>query len=457
MGTVAVIGSGIAGLAAAHDLAKSGRHRVIVLASEARLGGKLRTEPFHDVLLDSAADSFLARRPEARALCRELGLYHELVPPATGASYVWSRGALRRIPAGVVLGVPTDARALARSGILSTAGLARALAEPVWPGRALHGDTTVGAVIRRRFGAETAARLVDPLIGGINAGHTDRLSIDVVAPQLAAAARRGRSLTRALRNAPPSDPSLPVFLTLPGGMERLVDALVLAIKRGGGQVRTGEPVHTIEPGYRVHTPSAVLEVDGVVVATPAWAATGLLEQVSPAAARTIGAIEHSSVTLVTFAFPTAAVRRPLDASGFLVPRPEGLLLTACSWSSSKWSHLAGDDRVILRASAGRWGDDRAAALSDDELVGRLRAELGRTMAVGGEPLAVRVHRWPRAFPQYEPGHLDRMAGVIDELTRTAPGLAVAGAMLGGVGIPACIGTGREAAARVDAALGKERP
>jgi oxygen-dependent protoporphyrinogen oxidase len=193
-----------------------------------------------------------------------------------------------------------------------------------------------------------------------------------------------------------------------------------------------------------------LDADGVVVAVPAHAAAPLLQERAPRAAAVLGGIEHSSVTLVAFAFPDEAVARPLDASGFLVPRPEGLLMTACSWSSSKWSHLSAPGRFLLRVSAGRVGDDRAAALSDDDVIARLRDELRTTMGVRGAPLEVAVHRWPLAFPQYAPGHLDRIA----EAQASLPaGLALAGAMLGGVGIPACIGTGRAAAVRL---RGEER-
>jgi oxygen-dependent protoporphyrinogen oxidase len=428
----AVVGGGIAGLAAAYDLAAHGD--VVVHEAGDRIGGKLRTEPFAGTMLDAAPDAFLARRPEAVQLCEELGLRDELEPPAAGTSYLWSRGALRPVPKGQVLGVPTDFRALRASGVLSTRGVVRAALEPWLPGRPLAGDDTVGEVIRRRFGAETAARLVDPLIGGINAGHTDRLSIDCVAPQIAAAARRDRSLARALRSLPAPAPG-PVFLTLPGGMERLVGALVAAIEARGGEVRTGSAVTSLDQ----------LDADGVVVATPAFAAAPLLLPVAPAAAAVLDGIAYSSVTLVAFAYPDGAVERPLDASGFLVPRPEGLLMTACSWSSSKWGHLAGDGRFLLRVSAGRVGDDRAQGMADEAVVAQLRAELATTMGVRGEPLEVAVHRWPRAFPQYAPGHLDRIAAALADLPA---GVALAGAMLGGVGIPACIGTARAAASRL---------
>lgn len=429
----AVVGAGIAGLTAAHDLAASG-HEVVVHEASDRPGGKLRTEPFAGTMLDAAPDAFLARRPEAVQLCEELGLGDELEPPAAGNSYLWSRGALRPVPRGQVLGVPTDFRALRASGVLSPLGVARAALEPWLPGRPLGGDEAIGALVRRRFGSETAARLVDPLIGGINAGDIDRLSIDCAAPQIAAAARRGRSLTRTLRTLPPPAPG-PVFFTIPGGMERLVRALVDAIAANGGEVRHGSPVTSL----------AELDVDGVVLAVPAFAAAPLLVPVAPTAAAVLGDVEHSSVTLATFAYPDAAVDRPLDASGFLVPRPEALLMTACSWSSTKWAHLAAPGRFLLRVSAGRVGDDRAEGMTDEAVIERLREELALTMGVRGEPLEAAVHRWPRAFPQFAPGHLARMAEVQAALP---PDVALAGAVLGGIGVPACIATGRAAASRL---------
>jgi oxygen-dependent protoporphyrinogen oxidase len=448
---VAVVGGGIAGLAAAHHLAGGGTD-VVVLEASSRAGGKLRTEPFAGVDLETAPDSFLARRPEAVELCRELGLADELVAPAETSAYVFARGRLRRLPGGTVLGVPTDPRALARSGVLSPAGVARAAIEPWLPGRPLAGDTTVGELVGRRFGRQTAARLVDPLVGGINAGHTDRLSVDVVAPQLAAAARRHRSLVRGLRAAPVAGGEAgPVFLTLPGGLSRLVDALVAAIGAAGGEVRLGAPVHALAgdgAGYLLDDGSpGGLAADRVVLAAPATVTAGLLAPTAPEASTILGAVAYASVALVTLAFAEDAVRRPLDASGFVVPRPEGLTMTGCTWADRKWAHLRRPGQVLVRASAGRVDNDDAA-LPDDELVGRLLADLATTMDLRDEPTAVAVHRWPASFPQYAPGHLDRMARARRIVRDALPGVALAGAALAGVGIPACIGTGRAAADEV---------
>ncbi len=454
MSRVVVVGAGITGLAAAYELGKHDDLDVVVLEAGNRVGGKIETLPFAGLPLETGPDTFLARVPWAVDLCRELGLFDELVSPAETSAYLWVRGALRRLPQAHVLGVPTDFDQLAASGLVSDEGVAiarRDLDHPAdEPGHLPDGDVSVGELIRSRMGDEVLERIVDPLIGGINAGDSDRLSVDAAAPQIAGAARRNASLVRgllAMRAEAPPDPGTPMFYTLPGGLERLVDRLVAATS---AEVRLDTAARALSRrtggGYVVGTDAGPLEADTVVLAGPSGVSARLVEGLAPDAATTLGAIDYSSVALVTFAVPADAVSRPLDASGYLVPRTEGCLITACTWSSSKWAHLASPGQVILRASAGRYGDERIADLDDDALVAAVLADLGTTMSLDATPTAVRVKRWDGAFPQYLPGHLARVAEVEAALAADTPGILVAGAAQRGVGIPACINQGRQAAA-----------
>jgi protoporphyrinogen/coproporphyrinogen III oxidase len=169
---------------------------------------------------------------------------------------------------------------------------------------------------------------------------------------------------------------------------------------------------------------------------------------APPAAAALAAIDHASVALITLAAPRDGIDRDLDGSGFLVPRTAGLTLTACSWLTSKWPHLAVDPATaVLRASVGRDGDDRALSLDDAALVATVLADLATTMGLRGAPTEVRVSRWARSFPQPRPGHLAAMADAEAALAAAGPGLAVTGAWAAGVGIPACIRGGRAAAVR----------
>lgn len=428
---VVVVGGGITGLVAAYEAASRGASVVLHEAGPA-LGGKLVTSPFCGRPVDEGPDAFLARVPHAVALCEELGLGAELVAPAAGRAYVWTRGALRPLPEGLVLGVPTDLAAVARSGILSRRGLARAGLDLVLP-RSRFGsdDPSVAEVVGRRFGPEAAERLVEPLLGGIHAGRADGLSLASVAPVLAGAAARSRSLLLGLRGTPASLDG-PVFLAPRGGMARLAARLVERISELGVEVRVGAPVSTLP------------HADRVVLAVPAKAAAALVGPVSAQAAAGLASIEHASVVLATLAYEGA--RLP-EGSGLLVPRVDGRLMTACSFGSQKWPHWApSPDVSVLRVSAGRAGDDRAVRMSDTDVVAALRAELRDALGLVGEPVEVRVSRWVDGFPQYAPGHAARVASIKTALSKDAPYVRIAGSPVDGVGIPACIASARAAAA-----------
>jgi protoporphyrinogen/coproporphyrinogen III oxidase len=449
---LAVVGGGISGLAAAWMGMQQGADVVVLEAADAP-GGKLRTSPVAGIEIDEGADAFLARVPEAVRLCRELGLADDLVSPATGTAYVWTDGALRRLPAEQLLGVPTDLDAVAASGILSAAGVERARADLTAPDDAPSGDEAIGALVRRRVGNEVLDRLVAPLLGGIWAGDCDLLSLRVAAANLAAARDRDASLIRgaaALRAEAVeqgADDS-PVFLAPRGGMVRLVDALAECL---GERLRCGALVSGLEPdgvGWRLATVDAggpaahhglAVLADRVVLATPAYETARLLASLAPEVAAFLSGIDHASVVLTVLFVPREGIDHPLDGSGFLVPQSSGRLLTACSWMTSKWAHLGVDpSTVIVRASAGRAGDERALAATDEQLVAALVADLRDTMGLHAPPTAVRVSRWERSFPQPRPGHLDALASAERALAERAPGLTMAGAWELGVGIPACI-------------------
>ncbi len=469
---IAVIGGGITGLAAALELVDSGASVTVCEAD--RFGGKLRTGEFAGRAVDEGADAFLARVPEAVALARSLGLGDELVAPATGRAHVLVDGTLEPLPGGHVLGVPSDPDAPDLLAVLGDAGVAALRRDRSDPGPPPpeHGDESVGSLIRRRLGDAVADRLVGPLVGGINAGNIDDLSLAAVTPQIDALARSRTdpSLVDAARAAlahRPS-PSEPVFLAPTRGMSSLVDRLVATLTdrgatllgdvavRGIEQTPQGWRVIADDPGGRPVATATTVEADGLVLATPAGVSAAIVQDHAPAAGALLGSIRHASVALVTFAYPPGAIRSALDGSGFLVPRSEGSLCTAASWTSSKWAHLStahGDGTFLIRASAGRADDRRIAAFDDEALTETLADELARIMDLADAPVAARVSRWPSSFPQYAPGHLARVDQIEADLARRTPTVAVAGNALRGVGIPASIRSGQVAARTVLSALG----
>jgi oxygen-dependent protoporphyrinogen oxidase len=442
---VAVVGAGITGLAASRFLQQSGAAVTVVEAGDA-IGGKIQTRELAGVPVEAGPDTFLARVPWAVDLCHELGLDDELVAPATGKAWLWIGDRLRPLPERHVLGVPVALRPLLRSGVLTPGGVARAALDVVLPRSSHGGDPTVADVVGRRMGREVVDRLVDPLVGGINAGRADALSLAATAPAIAAGAARSRSLVLGLRAAPPAS-SGPVFLGLKGGLHRLVHRLAEDVT----ELRMGTRVVDItgaEGAYRLACePGPDVEADGVIVTVPAFVAAGMLATLSPAAADRLHRIRHASVVTATLAYRPSAVTKPLEGAGMLVPRVEGRFVTACTWSTSKWPALAASGMVLLRASAGRDGDTRAMEQDDDEVVRRMHAELSSILGLAEEPVDSLVSRWPRGFPQYVSGHQRTVDEIEAALAADAPGVVVAGASYRGLGIAACI----EQARRVTAA------
>jgi len=466
---VAIVGGGIAGLAAAFFLAESSRTgepvRVTVLEGASRIGGKLSASEVAGVPMDEGAEALLARRPEGIDLITATSLGGELVPAGVASSAIYSRGALRSLPRRQFMGVPADIDELAATGVLSGAGIARAKAETVRaPG---DGDVSVTEYVGSRLGTEVVDRLVDPLLGGVYAGRSADLSFQATLAPLAAAARKHETLTEAvaaLLPPPPRAPRVengtkpaPVFVSLTTGLGALPEAVA---KAAGADVRTGAMVRELErtpAGWRLTIGSAAdpeyLDADAVILAAPAAPASRLLSRTTPAASAALAAIPYSSMAIITLAFRAADFpEAQLQRSGYLVPAVEGQAVKAATFSTVKWPHLAKRAPVhVVRCSVGRSGEVALLQRDDEDLAALAAAELAAAIGTGGAPVASRVTRWGGALPQYNVGHAGRVAA-IRSAVGDQPGLAVAGAAYDGVGIPACVATAKSAAGQVLAYL-----
>jgi oxygen-dependent protoporphyrinogen oxidase len=440
---VAVVGGGIAGLAAAWEL--RGQAEVTVFEPD-RVGGCIRTSPFLGRPVEEGPDAFITRVPDALALADELGIEGSLIAPAAGRTALWWEGRLRTLPEGLILGVPGRIGSLVQTGILSPVGVARAALDLVLPRRPAPTDPTVRQLVEARFGPEVADRLVDPLVGSIHAGSTRDLGAAETVPQLQVAAQTHRSLLLGLRSVRPSGSGAagPLFMTPRGGLGRLTEELVRQLSDAGTQFAAHE-IRGIRPltDGRYGIEPAADAFDGVIVATPAAAASQILgaEVFGP-----LVSLPTASVAVVTLA--SDDLQLPTELNGFLVPARSGRLMTACSFSSNKWPHWAAPGTSVVRVSVGRYGHEGALGLTDGTLVERLVDELADAMGSGFTPGAWRVSRWPNSFPQYFPGHADRVVDVESRLAREFPGVALAGSSYRGAGIPACIASGRRAARMV---------
>ena len=449
---VVIVGGGVSGLATAHYLHRrlGAGVQLTLVEGGSQLGGKVANQQFSGHLVDTGPDALLVRVPAMAALLEDLGLGDQMVAPASLGAHVWSRGQLRRLPTGTLFGVPDRLLPLLRSRLMSPAGLARAALDLVLPRRRTSSaDPSIADLVAPRLGSQVFDRLVEPLLGGVHAGRAAELSARSTVPDIAALARKNRSLYLGLRkmrrHAPPST-GAPVLVTLNGGLGRLVEALVARL--AGDDLRLDSAVRLVArvgDGYRVDLVGGQsIAADAVVLATPAFVTAGLLADLAPDAATVLAEVPYVDVATIWLAYPRSAVGRPLDGTGFLVPPEEGKLLVGCTWSSAKWPHLADDNLVLIRCMVGRRGDRRWLSMDDDTLVRRVHEELVEAMGLTAGPDHQSIQRWPQAMPQYLVGHQDRL-DALDAAMHHLPGLYLTGAAYRGVGIASCVADAKRTA------------
>ncbi|WP_055108721.1 protoporphyrinogen oxidase [Paenibacillus ihumii] len=460
---VVIVGGGLTGLSAAFYIRKFYKEKgckpaITIIEKDKSLGGKIETLHRDGFVIEKGPDSFLARKTAMVDLAKELELDHELVTtnPEAKKTYIVNRGRLHPMPSGLVLGVPTEIGPFLRSGLVSWRGKLRALTDLVRAPRQSAEDESLGNFIERRLGAEVLSNMTEPLLAGIYAGDTYRLSLQSTFPQFGEMERKYGSLIKGMMTGKKpvethTGTKKSAFLTFRQGLQSLVHALVhdlndveqrleaevSAIERSGGD----------SAGYEVVLASGErIAADDVVVTTPAFAAAALLRPLVDVSE--LDAINYVSVANVVLAFEREEVSGSFDGSGFLVPRKEGRNITACTWTGVKWLHTSPEDKMLLRCYVGRFGDEEKVSYPDEELIGLVRKDLRELMNITAEPLFAEITRLPKSMPQYPVNHLRQIAEFRSRLDRTLPGVYATGAAFEGVGLPDCIRQAKELAGQM---------
>lgn len=456
---IAIIGGGITGLAAAFYLHKDieMKHlplRFTLIEAESRLGGKIQTETHDGYVMEKGPDSFLARKKSASELVHDLGMQDELVRNHTGQSYILHRGRLHPIPAGAVMGIPTEWRPFVRSRLFSFPGKARAACDLILPRSEMKEDQAVGHFFRRRLGNEVVDHLIEPLLSGIYAGNLDDLSLMSTFPQFYEMERKHRSLIRAIRQSrrdrTAGTDSKPKgqFLTLKRGLQSLVDAIERRLPPTAVWKSTAlRQIEKRSQSYRLHLSGGrSLDADAVLLTVPSRIAHEALN--ADPVLHGLHKTKATSVANVILAYPESAVSLRHEGTGFVVPRREPYTITACTWTHKKWPHTAPSGKTLFRCYVGRAGDDTIVDQSDDVILQAALHDLRRIPGIiadaGAPPEFYRVTRWKNAMPQYPVGHRTQIKKVKEHMREHWPGVMLAGASYEGVGLPDCITQGKEA-------------
>jgi oxygen-dependent protoporphyrinogen oxidase len=473
---VAIVGGGIAGLAAAYELEKAraaGAQVDYTLYEErARLGGSLASEIVNGAVLERGPDSFLTEKPAAAELCRELGLGGELLPSNDAArkTYIVVHNRLVALPDGLMFLVPTKLLPTALTRLFGLRTKIRMGLELLHPPRPSGGDESVAALVRRHFGQEAVDRLADPLLSGIYGGDAEQLSAQTVLPRLVemetkhgsltrgmlAAHKRMRAVAKTSSKAGNGGAARPIFTALRGGMSQLVDAL--AARLDPARLRTGRPVSAIHKTgnrWNVEAGGTQDEFEGLIMAAPAWAAGNLLAPADAALGSELAGIPYSSSITLNLVYDEAKIDTLPEGFGFLVPAVEGHAMLACTFVHRKFLGRTPPGKAVFRAFLGGMNGEALLAESDEALIATVRREMSeilgpKTLSAEVEPEHAQVSRWRRAMAQYAVGHKDRMQRIAARVVEL-PGLRLVGNAYDGIGVPDCIRLGRQAARELAAA------
>ena len=473
--SIVIIGGGIAGLSAAYYAQKNAPDaQISLLEAGDHWGGKITTDrvPFDNTpnhlrgdgnfIVEGGPDTFLATKPWAVALCKELGLSERLhgTNPKNKNTYVLHRNKLQPLPDGLAMMIPTNIPSILKSQLVSWPGKVRMGFDFLLPSQNGHYDESLGHFVSRRLGREAYENLIEPLMSGIYAGDGDQLSLRSTFPYLHDLEHKYGSLARgALKmrqqmasRGKSTQGSRSAFLTPTTGLAEIVEALIETLTENGADLRLNAGVKTLEHSnvsiWNITLDNGeTMSTNGVIIATPAYAAGKIVSGLNPELASVLDSIPYASTATVTLAYRQSDLRCLLDGYGYVIPRREGRRALACTWTSTKFPHRAPDGFALIRVFVGRAGQESDIPWDDTGLLELAREELELTLGITAEPLVSRVFIWESAMPQYNLGHPEKLTQ-IDAALEKHPGLALAGNGYRGIGIPDCIHSGEQAADRL---------
>ncbi len=466
MTKLVIVGGGIAGLSAAYYAHKRNPNtEITLLEASDRWGGKITTDrvEFDDgqFIIEGGPDTFLATKPWAVELCKELGLGERLhgTNPHKKNTYVLHRNRLLPLPDGLAMMIPTNVEAILKSQLVSWFSKARMGLDFLLPAKPVNGDESLGAFVSRRLGREAYENLIEPLMSGIYAGDGNVLSLASTFPYLRdlelkyGSLARGALAMRRQSNGKAVQGSRSAFLTPTTGLAEIVEKLVECLTTNGVTLRLNTKVLSLElltpdTSHLTLSTGDTLTADKIIIATPAFAAAQLLRSLDPTLASDLQSIPYASTATVSLAYRQSDLPRDLDGYGYVIPRREGRRALACTWTSTKFPHRAPEGYVLIRVFVGRAGQD--IPWNDNDLLALAKEELNLTLGITAEPLLSRVFLWDRAMPQYNLGHPEILRQ-IDAALEKHPNLALAGNGYRGIGIPDCIHSGELAVDKILAA------
>ena len=457
MKRVAIIGAGIAGLSTAYYLSKLAQQggqqlEIALLEKEKRPGGSLLTERADGFLMEGGPDCFISEKPWALKLCGELGLEQEVIGTnqQLRRTFILLKGRLHEIPEGFMLLAPTSLWPFIKNSLFSLPGKARMGLDLILPRKKSDTEESLAAFVLRRLGREALERIAEPLVAGIHAGDPQTMSLKSTFPRFIDLEREHRSIIWGMyqrkKQFALQQPRYTMFLTLRQGMEELITALektlspgIISLGQEVLEVETSTGKSARKPRYclRLGEKKKSMEVDAVVLATPAFVTAELLKGMAADIARQLTTIPYVSTATINLAYKRSQIGHPLDGYGFVVPRLEKRSIMAATFSSVKFAGRAPEGKVLLRCFVGGAKNEAIVSWKDTKLLAAVQGDIEGILKITGAPLVARIYRWHKAMPQYTLGHENKLFRIEQGLAKH-PGLFLTGSAYRGIGISDCV-------------------
>lgn len=457
MKTAAVIGGGITGLSAMHYLQKlKKQHHLdlnfILIEQEGTLGGKIKTDKDAEFIMETGADSIVARHASVMPLIEDLNLQDRIVYNGTGISYLYANNKLHAIPADSVFGIPMNKEALFSSTLVSEAGKQEALKDFETVNESFTKDSSIGEFLEAFLGKELVENQIAPVLSGVYSGNLYELTLATTLPYLVDYKNNYGSIIKGFEaNADHfKGAANKKFISFDEGMSVLIDRLEETL--GDASILKGmqaEKVNKKQTGYEVKLGNGeTIEADYVVLATPHRTAQKLLD--GPELDDEFNRLLNSSLVSVYLGFDLPDADLPADGTGFIVSQQSDLLCNACTWTSRKWKHTSRKGNLLVRLfyKSSNPSYVRLKDLSENGLAEAALSDIQKSLGIDAKPVSVEVTGWKDLMPNYTMQHKTAVSALEVKMAKLMPNVKLAGASFYGVGIGACIQNGKDVAEEI---------
>ena len=456
MKTVVVVGGGITGLCTMHYL-KNQMHeknieaRLVLVEKNAYLGGKIHSEYDNGFVMETGADSIVARHPDVLELVKELDFESQLVYNETGISYIHTNNELHAIPAGSTFGIPMSVESLMSSTLISDEGKQRALEDFEMPNTNFTKESSIGTFLEYFLGEEIVKKQIAPVLTGVYSGDLYQLSLASTLPYLVDYKNNYGSIIKGFEANREQFEKVAnkKFISFQNGLSTLIDRLEEQLPEVEFIKKTAtEQVRKVGEQYEVVLEDEIILADLVVLAVPNETVRQVLQDDS--LNEQLEKFTTASALTMYLGFDVPDHVLPADGTGFIVSHNSDLVCNASTWTSRKWKHTSVQGNLLVRLFYKNINPryDELAAMSDEELMKVGLEDIRLSLGVEADPTVVKVTKWIDQMPRYDLAHRESLSKTTQQLAADYPNVLLAGCAYFGVGIGACIQNGKKTAERI---------